>query len=126
MNSSALLHTRFSALVSTKSPTSSAPFPNSKTWGAFVVKIPEPIRSLPAILLSLLIGGIVMSAFFGIFLPMLFSIPAARSQLGAPVATVVSNFAPVTNAVSTAAGIVRFPQQTTLQHPIASEAAKFW
>jgi len=68
---------------------------------------------LPAILLSLLAGALGMSAFFGILLPALFSVPAIRAQLGGsdlggacPAQYQSANFAPVTNAVSTATGII--------------------
>src|SRR6266481_2881552 len=85
----------------------------SNTLNHPIQRMPEPIKCLPAILLSFLAGALGMSAFFGILLPMLLSVPAIGSQLGTSAADAAcqlhysrSDFAPVTNAVSTATGII--------------------
>lgn len=77
-----------------------------------VPRIPESVKCLPTILLSLLAGALGMSAFFGIVLPMLLSVPAIGSQLGLsgadaayPLQVSRDNFAPITNALSTATGV---------------------
>ena len=95
-----------------------------------VMKIPRPIRSLAAILFSLLVGTVAMSAFFGLFLPMLLSVPAIGSQLGANTANVyapgptsLASITPITNAVPPPPGLIAkkydFNRSHSLDQPLS-------
>jgi len=95
-----------------------------------ISKIPEPVKCQPAILLSLVAGMLGMSALFGILLPMLLRVPAIGSQLGVsggdaayPLQLNPGDFAPFTNSVSTACGVIVKRQDFNRPRAIAEQAS---